>query len=395
MHPLSTSPTNILLVEDNANDVSLIEDMLQEARSAIFRCQRVEGLNASFDLLSKGSIDIVLLDLSLPDSQGLETLIKLCPREVSFPIIVLTGNDDDVVGMKAVEQGAQDYLVKGQVTSGLLARSIRYAIERKRSERQLERLAATLEHDNRELKILYNKVSDLEQLKTDMLRVTSHDLLGILAIVSGYIELLSLEIWDDLSDDQREYFGKIVSATKQMGALTREKLSLEHIETAAADRSSMFDLKALAQLVFQQNRPQAEQKAQRYELDCSPEALFVAGDSAQLEAAITNIVNNAIKYTPDQGTIRIRLKQDGTNAIFEVQDTGYGIPPEMQGHLFQEYFRVKTEQTQHIQGTGLGLYLVKRIIERHQGQMFFQSVQGQGSLFGFRVPLVSPETRRC
>jgi PAS domain S-box-containing protein len=128
---------NILLVEDNPGDARLIREALISARGAQFHLQVVDRLSTGIERLAAGGIDLVLLDLSLPDSQGLETFTTVHARAPGVPIIVLTGLDNDTVATTAVREGAQDYLVKGQATGDLLARSIRYAIERQRAEEAL------------------------------------------------------------------------------------------------------------------------------------------------------------------------------------------------------------------------------------------------------------------
>jgi DNA-binding response OmpR family regulator len=127
----------ILLVEDNAGDVRLLQEFLSEVASAHFELIQADRLDEAIICLAKNRFDIVLLDLSLPDSQGLDTFLELHRRAPGLPIIVLTGLDDETLAMRAMHEGAQDYLPKGQVDGKLLGRSIRYAIERQRSEEAL------------------------------------------------------------------------------------------------------------------------------------------------------------------------------------------------------------------------------------------------------------------
>ena len=118
----------------------------------------------------------------------------------------------------------------------------------------------------------------------------------------------------------------------------------------------------------------------------SASGMSVMGSSGQLQEAALNLVSNAIKYTPEGGTITISLREADGQGIFEVKDTGYGIPIEYQSSLFQPFYRVVTRETAPIKGTGLGLYLVKVIVTRHGGEVFFHSAGGQGSTFGFTLP---------
>ncbi|MFN8374065.1 MAG: ATP-binding protein [Anaerolineae bacterium] len=107
-----------------------------------------------------------------------------------------------------------------------------------------------------------------------------------------------------------------------------------------------------------------------------------------MQQAVSNLVDNAIKYTPDSGSVHVALRHREGMARFEVTDSGYGIPETEQSNLFQPFKRVKTEETKTIEGTGLGLYSVKRIIERNRGEIIFTSQYGKGSTFGFTLPLV-------
>jgi signal transduction histidine kinase len=127
------------------------------------------------------------------------------------------------------------------------------------------------------------------------------------------------------------------------------------------------------------------------ELAVSIEPLAVDGDPTELREPVTNLLGNAVKYTGSGGVIRVALHRDGDSALLEIADTGYGIPADQQEGLFQPFHRVKTRETYTIDGTGLGLYLVKRIVERHRGSVHFYSDYGKGSVFGFRLPLAKTE----
>jgi len=128
---------NVLLIEDDPGDADLLRKILSEENKLAFHVEHVDKLQTGLECLAKGGTDVVLLDLALPDSQGIETFVKVHAQTPSIPIVVLTGFDDDTVALEAVRKGAQDYLVKGQVDGKMLARVIRYAIERKRVEREI------------------------------------------------------------------------------------------------------------------------------------------------------------------------------------------------------------------------------------------------------------------
>jgi PAS domain S-box-containing protein len=238
-----------------------------------------------------------------------------------------------------------------------------------------------------ELRGLYERVTKLEQLKTDMIRIASHDLRNPLSVVLSYVGLIQNELKNNGSPNAQEYAKNIDTAARQMRKITLDILSLERIEEAAQDANMVdCDLKALIEVCFNQHLPMAKLKTQITELTFEVDAASVKGDAIQLAEAINNLIGNAIKYTPNEGCIRVSLKRENNKFIFKVVDNGYGIKEVQQARLFQPFFRARSAETRDIEGTGLGLHLVKNIVERHAGQLIFESVYGEGSTFGFELP---------
>ncbi|HWD91905.1 MAG TPA: SpoIIE family protein phosphatase [Verrucomicrobiae bacterium] len=153
-----------LLIEDNPGDARLIELMLAEADGGAFEVRHAGRLEDGLRLLGDGAVDVVLSDLSLPDSQGLDTFLRLHARAPHVPIIVLSGLNDTTVALSAVHEGAQDYLIKGEVDGQLLSRAMRYAIERKRMNEQLHRYAAELREKNAQLESDFNMAREIQQI---------------------------------------------------------------------------------------------------------------------------------------------------------------------------------------------------------------------------------------
>lgn len=238
------------------------------------------------------------------------------------------------------------------------------------------------------LQELYLQVSDLEKLKTDMIRIAAHDLRNPVGVIVGYLELLEWSLGDKISEKQKSQLEAMMRAAQRMEKITRDILSLERIEKLHLEKTQRLTLNPLLLEVFDDYRTQAAEKNQTYTLEISETALTVQADSAQMREAMANMVNNAIKYTPEDGSVTVKLRDESGMAIFEVVDTGFGIPEDQQVGLFQPFYRASSEETVNIEGTGLGLHLVKNIITRHDGKMIFESVYGSGSTFGFKLPLL-------
>jgi PAS domain S-box-containing protein len=235
---------------------------------------------------------------------------------------------------------------------------------------------------------LFNQVSDLEQLKTDMIRIAAHDLRNPVGIMVGYLELLEWSLGEGITERQKTQLDAMTRAAYRMEKITTDILSLERIEKMHLESALEFELNKLVEEIFHDYEAQAHSKRQTIEMDFTKEPLDIRGDPAQIREAASNLIGNAIKYTPEDGKIIVRLKREKLEAVFEVEDTGYGIPEDQQPNLFQPFYRASTEETAHTEGTGLGLHLVKNIITRHGGKMIFHSVYGKGSTFGFRLSLV-------
>ncbi len=243
-----------------------------------------------------------------------------------------------------------------------------------------------------ELTGLYQQVSELEQLKTQMIRIAAHDLRNPLGVISGYIQMLQDELSPHMNDRSHEQIQAIRDSILRIDKITRDILTLERIAAGSAMLSERVDLTQLVKDAFAQIKMQATQKLQDFRLEKPDQPLFVKADRFLLPETCINLLTNAVKYTPEGGSIQVQLAVEGKLAVFTVVDTGFGIPLDQQQDLFQAFYRVRTKETKGISGTGLGLHLVKTIIERHNGKMRFQSEYGKGSTFGFELPIVESGT---
>ncbi|QPC82549.1 PAS domain-containing protein [Phototrophicus methaneseepsis] len=262
---------------------------------------------------------------------------------------------------------------------GLLAYRIAIALDN-------AKLYEITRHQLEKVQSLNRNLTDLEQIKTDMIRIASHDLKNPLGIIDGYLNMLNMDN-EQFDPIYLEYFDAMHRAVYRMNKILSDILSLERVQQRASRTyTTLVELHLLAEKAMEEFSNSMTSHAMHVSNSITDENAIVLGDESQLYEAISNLVSNAIKYTPDGGDIYVRLYEDDNRWIFEVEDTGYGIPEERQQRLFEPFYRAKAQGTEKIDGTGLGLHLVKNIIERHDGEMFFHSTYQKGSLFGFRLP---------
>jgi signal transduction histidine kinase len=236
-----------------------------------------------------------------------------------------------------------------------------------------------------ELHKVYEQVSDLEKLKSQIIRIAAHDLRNPLSIISGFVQVIQTDPDLQLPDRTQANLNIISENADRIEKITRDILTLERVQRGV--HMEAVDLAELVRTSYNHHVAQASMRSIDFQLIPLPAAITVQGDSILLNEAISNLIGNGIKYTRDNGRVIVNLRVVSGEAVLEVEDNGYGIPDDKRAELFKPFYRVKDKETRHISGTGLGLSLVKGIIERHGGSIIFHSVYGMGSTFGFRLPL--------
>lgn len=229
--------------------------------------------------------------------------------------------------------------------------------------------------------------AELDRMKSDLISIVSHELRSPLTSIKGYVDLLITGDLGAIPAEMKDYLSIVSSNANRLAALIDDMLDLSRIETGKLNMSfGKVEIKYLCDFVFLTMKPQAEQKKLQFSVHVE-EGLSVSGDQERLQQALTNLVSNAIKYTPTEGSVSIRAHRKNGLVAIDVEDSGLGISPENQKKLFQKFFRVKNEMTRNIGGTGLGLCIAKSIVEAHDGYIELESEEGKGSRFTLSLPV--------
>jgi len=230
----------------------------------------------------------------------------------------------------------------------------------------------------------------LDQLKSQMIRMASHDLRNPLNMAFGYLDLLTDAVADS-TEKAGPYLEGLEQGLWRMRKLIEDLLDVERIESAADRVREPVDLNQVLLRAADELKPQAAGKRQELIVQTAGAPVCINADPVQIQQVVVNLLNNAIKYTPDGGRIQARVRRADPQVLFEVEDNGLGIPKAAQAKLFQRFYRVKMRGTENIEGTGLGLSLVKAVVEQHKGTIEVDSDEGRGSLFRVRLPALAEE----
>jgi signal transduction histidine kinase len=369
----------VLLVEDNAGDARLLREMFSTEKAGSFELTHLLRMSEAVMHLAKGGVDVVLLDLGLPDGHGLDTVRRAHAVAPGVPVIVLTGLDDEALAAAAMAEGAQDYLIKGQIESRALPRALRHAIERYRMQRETELLRT-------------NQI----QFKDEFLSHVSHELRSPMAAIYQFVTILLDRLAGELQPKQREYLEIVLRNVKQLQAMIDDLLEVTRMQagklTIELQSTAIADAVGYAVSTLQRA---ADAKGINLSADAGSESQPlppVCADPTRLRQILIILVDNAIKFTPPNGVVKVRVRMpegDSGLLLLEVSDTGCGISPHLTERIFERLFQATDPAAAGRKGLGLGLYICKELVTRQGGRIWVEAAPLQGANFCVTLPVFS------
>jgi signal transduction histidine kinase len=358
----------LLIIEDNPGDARLLREMLREDGAYQAELILAGTMGEAEKCLAEHVIDIILLDLGLPDADGLAAIRRTRAAAPGIPLVVLTGMDDEAFAAQSLQEGAQDYLIKGQIESRGLLRALRYATERKR----------------------------LERLKDEFVSTVSHELRTPLTSISGSLGLLIGKAAGILPEPARRLLEIAHNNSQRLVRLINDILDIDKLESGRV----VFDLRrievrSLVGKTVDSMRGFAEGNTVRIRIADSSAVAEVCADADRLAQVITNLLSNAVKFSPPDNEVVVTIEKDADLVRISVRDHGSGIPSHFKLRIFERFAQADATNARRQGGTGLGLSIVKQIVDRLGGEVGFIDAPGGGTIFHVELPIWNGKADRA
>ncbi|HSV87080.1 MAG TPA: ATP-binding protein [Bacteroidales bacterium] len=326
------------------------------------------GEEAINQLLNR-QFDIVLLDNKLPGIQGVDVLDFISNKQIEVIVVMITSYASLDLAVRATRQGAFDFVPKP-----FTPKELRANLENITKHLFLKRMTQKMNLEGRHARFQF-------------LSVLSHELKAPINAIEGYLKMMQEKKAGEYISGYMEMIDRALMRLQSMRNLILDMLDLTRIESGKKSRFvEPILLCEIAQQCIDTFQPLSIQKGIEIYLNCVQE-IMVNSDKKEMEIVFNNLISNAIKYNKEGGRVDVNLGVEQNNAVIKVTDTGIGMKPDDLGKLFEDFVRIKSEETRHISGSGLGLSIVKKILDFYGAIIQVDSTPGEGSSFVIYFPM--------
>jgi len=379
---MSQQQINILVVDDDPFVCDMLEAILEAENYTVktVNC----GSEAIEYIHNNPNIQLILSDMNMPDISGLELIHQLKSETADIPIMILTGNNEISIAIKAIQSGASDYLLKDENIQETIVVAVKRLFEKQQLQTDLAQKNIELEEKNKELQ-------ESNRLKNNFLGIAAHDMRTPLYGIKGLAELLIDGTKGPITEDQKTYISLINHSVEEMLILINDLLDISRIESG-----KLIILPRMNSIIAL-----VENRLQFYSVMAAKKNIMIHThfdsikdfhfDANRISQVFDNFMSNAIKYSPFDKEIHVFIKEKNNEVIVSVKDEGPGLSQKDQSKLFGEFQRLSARPTGGEKSVGLGLAIVKKIVIAHKGRLEVNSNLGEGSTFSFALPFV-PET---
>lgn len=369
-HTAQAPEYSVLIVDDDPSDQQMFIEYLNSDESQTFRINAAETASQAVKNLEQQNVDCILLDYNLPDSVSFHLLERIIKMEIPSAIVMLTGVGDESLAMAALQNGADDYITKDQCDRQTLMRAVRYAVERKRTQ---------ISHKEIE------RVKQIHEMQRDFFTIATHEFRNPLSVIDTSTQLIEFTHPDDTHTTK--YTARIKQSVNKLISLVDNVLAFSQFE-AGSMRFQPLNFNFSNFLKETVENFQLMHADRTINLEITGEMDKFHADQYLCDHIFTNLISNALKYSEPQFAVSIKAARVADAIEISVSDSGIGMSNEDVQKLFTKFFRSKNCSA--VQGTGIGLYLVKQLVDMHEGSIFVDSTPGMGTTFMVRLPIKQP-----
>ncbi|MFI5212575.1 MAG: ATP-binding protein [Candidatus Saccharimonadales bacterium] len=370
MSSLDKEQIAVLLVDDDEDDYLIIKHVFSQIPDSPFILAWCSSFENAKQLITDHVYDMYLVDYRLGERTGLELLEFAQPHTRIEPFILLTGAGDKETERQSIELAAADYLVKGTFTAELLSRTLLYALGRKQIEAQ------RVEH-----------LIELNKTKDEFISLASHQLRTPATGVKQYIGMILEGFAGEVSQGQRTLLKKAYESNERQLSIVSNLLNVAQVDAGKVKlRKEPIELVELVADVIKEQRATLAARHQKVEYIHAMPRLELVMDTARMRMVFENFLDNASKYSDAGKTIWVEITQNDRMAFVRITDQGVGIDLSDQSKLFVKFSRIYNPLSTHVDGTGLGLYWAKQIVDLHGGTIAIDSAIGEGTTFSINLP---------
>jgi signal transduction histidine kinase len=375
---IAEKPINFLLVDDLQENLLALEALLQ--RDGL-TCLKARSGEEALELLLTHDVALALLDVQMPGMDGFELaeFMRGNERARHIPIIFVTaGAADKQRRFRGYEAGAVDFIQK-PIEADILRSKANVFFDLHKQRQQLE-----LQRD--ELEAAAQALRRADRHKDSFLAVLAHELRNPVAALSGGLHLLGKDIAPERAQDIRTRMDRMLA---HLTHLVDDLLDVSRVSQGKISlKKERIALGEVLQSAIEASQHNLDAEGHRFIIEIPSDAIWLDADHTRLAQVVSNLLNNAAKYTPPSGTVTLSARADGDMAEIKVSDTGVGIPSEMQPRIFEIFAQVEDHLAKAQGGLGIGLALVKQLVALHGGTINVESAgQDAGSIFSVRIPI--------
>ncbi|MFH1379422.1 MAG: response regulator [bacterium] len=374
---------NLLVIDDEESVTDLIPVIFSDTE---YQVVTANSPQEGIDMLDNNTFNVALVDIKMPGKDGIEVLQQIKDKNPDIEVLIMTGHATMEQAILALKNDASDFILK-PFDANEIVLPVEKAFKNYELKAKNKRLIKELSEERDRLVKMNKKLMELDQMKSSFVSTVSHELRTPLTIIHSTVNNIIDGIVGEVPPYQTKWLNMIKQNAQRLSALIEDTLNMARLESGRVDMNrERVDIAGLVKKTAENLSELAQKKNITITANIPENIPHVDANPGRIEQVLTNLITNAIKFTPEQGRIEVFVVRKGSYISVSVQDTGIGIAHENLVSIFDRFRQVQNKQDPRVKGIGLGLAIAKEIIAQHNGRIWAESGPGKGSRFIFTLP---------